>query len=230
MTDWAHARTMSCDFIPIVRALRLSFRVSGSADNDPLRSLALADKPECRINLRIALPGHDLVSLTFQMLAHHLHGHVVSLPRSHFDFFLRDQGGRIDRRVVACVNKSPSAFLGAPFSSWETPFHRHEACAAIGFVGQIEQAFHVPRAAHFTVSIDNSDEKYLVAESEGKVLKKRRVWMSTKPALYATLNLGVQVHAGRFPAFKKIRSHFLRVYFMHGFSLIVFRAVFIVHE
>jgi hypothetical protein len=48
-------------------------------DNDLLRPTRIADEPDRRTHLRVALPGHQLEALLLQVLTNDLKCHVVQL-------------------------------------------------------------------------------------------------------------------------------------------------------
>ena len=153
----------------------------------------ITNKPQRRIDLGVALPGHQLAAFLLEQIPHRLNREVLQLPGRHLDFLVRNERRRGDGLFCGHVEQSPSRRRRLP-AAWRLS-HGHHARVAPAPVGDCTER---PRGAAGKwcngLGVE-ADKEELVAQSEREVLQHRGVKMRPKPVDRA-LTLLLEVPCG----------------------------------
>ena len=173
----------------------------------------VADKPQRRMNLEVALIGHQFSAFLFEVIPYGLDGKIVQFPVRHFDLLVRYEGGRRDGPIGRHLQQPPSR---RPYLPLAGPlFHRHYARVAAASVRHcMESTSSSGRKCGDAIGIEADKEK-LIAEPEGKMLQHWRIKMRPQP-IDGSLTLLLEMAPGGQPAVCEVLRHLSHWNLVHG--------------
>ncbi len=203
------------NFSPIRRQSRNWVRIACCSNNSPFWSF-FRNEPYVWMDLGIGMAGHDLIALFLKPLFHDLHGKIQQFPVSDLDPLVGNKPSWIDCFTAAHVDQSPARSFRSP--SIRRPSHRHEAGVAIPSSRDRKQP--IPAARHLCpiLNILQSDEEYLIANTERQVLEEWRTRIDLQPALQPILEKTLDVPSRSLPHGEEFGRGF------SGFDLVQFHA------
>ena len=211
MPDTAQARALLGDRGPVPGWARILLRIAHGANDHPFGA-AISDEPQRRIDLGVALPGHQLAAFLFEQIPHRLNREVLQLPGRHLDRLVRNERGRGDGPFCGHVEQSPSRRRRLP-AAWRFS-HGHHARVAPAPVGNCTERLRGAGGKWGDALDVEADKEKLVAKPERQVFQYRGVKMRPQPVDRA-LTLLLEVPSGSLPTLGEVWRYFVHRDLVH---------------